>query len=186
MRLSLQSCGAESSCRVMLTCSWWVWFKFTGRRKHHLQNIFSQRCSSCFSACQDRLGAHYKDSPATIHISQRLPCLLIKLEAWVCSMCKHATTVMSFKADAGRMWGSFCIMPFNYDGRCWHIFVRQNSLNTQLVATLGERSSLTNKHWIKRRSGPLMTFPALQAYVHELQVIAGSRAVASDLLVALR
>lgn len=137
MHLSLQSCGAESSCRVMLTCSWWVWFKFTRRRKHHLQNIFSQRCSSCFSACQDSLAAHYKDSPANIHFSQRLPCLLIKLEAWECSLCKRAATVTCFKADVGRLWGSFCIMPYNYDGWCWRIFVSQTSLNTQIVAPLG-------------------------------------------------
>lgn len=118
MHLSLLSCGAESSCRVMLTRNWWVWFEFTGRSKHHLQNIFPQRCSSCFSACQDSLAAHYKDSPANIHFSQRLPCLVIKLEVWECNMRKRATTVTCFKADAGRLWGSFCIMPFNCDGRC--------------------------------------------------------------------
>lgn len=99
--------------------------------------IFPQRCSSCFSACQDSLAAYYKDSPANIHFSQSLPCLVIKLEVWECSMCKRATTVTCFKADAGRLWGSFCIMPFNYDGRCWRIFVRQTCLNTQIVVPLG-------------------------------------------------
>lgn len=88
--------------------SWCAWFKFMVRRKRSSRIYFSKGCSSCFSACQDSLAAHYKQNTANIHFSQHLLCPVIKLEALACTICNRAAIRACFNADASRLCCSFC------------------------------------------------------------------------------